>query len=76
MVLLLFFAVTVIAAGLAIRKNWWGMADQMSGKYISTKPGNHEKSWGWKATMIFGGMFMTFGILMILIFLYMSIQGE
>lgn len=70
---MLFLAAVIVMAGLAVRKNWWGLADQMSGRHISAKPLDHEKSWTWKATMAFGGAFMAFGFIVGLAYFYILI---
>ncbi|WP_329612507.1 hypothetical protein OG244_03690 [Streptomyces brevispora] len=72
---ILAFAAIFIVAGLAIRRNWWGVADELSGKHVSSKPLHHETSWGWSLARVFGGLFMAMGFLMILAFFYVVIRG-
>lgn len=73
--MLLFFAVVIFMSGFAVWKNWWGMADQLSGRYLSAHPMGHEETWKWKMARAFGLMFMTFGCLMAIAFVYLVLLG-
>lgn len=72
--MLIVFSAMFITAGLAIRRNWWGVGDQISGKYVSSNPLLHERSWAWNGARVFGGLFVGMGFLMALAFVYITIS--
>lgn len=72
--MLLVFSAIFTTIGFAIRRNWWEVTDQLSGKHVSHTPLVHDRSWSWHATRVFGGIFIGAGIIAFLSFIYISIR--
>ncbi|NEC22043.1 hypothetical protein [Streptomyces parvus] len=72
---LLFFSLVMVLMGFSLRRNWWGMADQMSGRHLAAHSIGHERSRRWGAVRIFGGILVAFGFFMALAFFYRLVRG-
>lgn len=73
--MLILFSAIFITAGFALRRNWWGLTDEMSGKHVSHTPLLHEFSWSWHGARLAGSVAIGMGVFTFLGFIYLSIRG-
>lgn len=73
--MLLIFSAIFITSGLALRRNWLGLADQLSGKHVSDNPLTHERSFPWHGARVAGAVAVCMGVAMLMSFAYISIKN-